>query len=198
MKNKFALLLLAISITIIFLTGCFFKNSEKNNANISQEKVAFSLMPSNTYYTEAELKKVFNVQNKAHNIDAALKKGEKFVYYKSDIKNFSDEIKFQYDNQSLKSYYNIDGKELRFVWEYSANDSNKLLLNTIKQFELVEIIDGSGLYTYPDWNSVDVGYIDIFWVNNNQSFIANIPKDMLVKNINFAIDFCKDSKELVE
>lgn len=198
MRNKFVVMLLVIIIPIVSLTVYLLKNLEKSNTNMLQEKVNFSQMPSDTYYTESELKNIFNTQNKVHMIDNSFIKGEQLVYYKSGIKNLPEEIKFQYDNKSLKSYYNIDGKELRFTWEYSVNDANKLLLNTIKQFELVEIIDGSGLYTYPNWNSADIEYIDIYWTNNNQSFIANIPKDILVKDINFVIDFCNVDKELIK
>lgn len=92
----------------------------------------------------------------------------------------------------------IEEDELRFIWEYSEDNAQDLLQNTIKQLSLVKLYNDSELYTYENWDCIDSDYIDVFWVEDNYSFIANIPKKLVLNNKQLIYDFCKSKKEQFE
>ena len=199
MKKKIVIILslMVVLTSVLSITIYSMNNTENNNIEsedtviVPEEKeISFTEMPPDEYFTVAEIKNSIKAEYKENILDSNLIKGNKFIYYESKAKNLSEEVKYQLDDETFSSYYNVDGEEMRFVWEYSVENADELLSNTIEQLGLVEILDGSGLYTYSDWNNPDVDYIDVYWVDNNQSFIANLPKDVLTEEKGFILDFC--------
>ena len=79
------------------------------------------------------------------------------------------------------------------MWEYSEENANEKFRNTIEQLSLIELYPDSGLYSYGNWYECDK-MIDVFWIEGNYSFIANIPVALLKTDVDFVRDFCSSKK----
>lgn len=197
MNKKVILIIIGIVVLILVSTGIYFRRQAYADEITSQE-VSFSEEPSNVYYTEDEIKTILRNDMKDGLAKASYRASDECRFYESATKQQFDKVKYQYNEYSLDSYYYDNDIEIRFVWEYSVDNAQKLLSNTIEQLNLVEIVSGSDRYTYFDWKNIDAEYIDIFWVEEDQSFVANIPKDLLIDNIEKAMAFCSNETVVFE
>lgn len=179
------------------ITTCLFYNKHNEPAIKDFEKepeIAMCSLSDQTIKSESQFKKSIvlgEVDEKLYNLN---KNGTLDIYISSKDDYFVKKNEYILTEDAITTFYNHNDDELRFTWEYGVENAMLLLQNTIEQFCLEKISTTPDLFTYVDWQELNTDMIDIFWVENNDSFIANVPKHMLENHKDKVVDFCNASK----
>lgn len=188
------LLVVVLSSVTIGLSMFGKKKSEEQSKILP---LSTCVIPSQTIYSKKKLVNMLTDNTygdsiKSNNLGDSLE-----LYFSAGNAKLKKCNEYKVTDNSISTTYQYGNKKMYFIWEYGVTDAELLLQNTIEQFSLVKISSSPDLYTYIGWKDLESELIDIFWVQNDLSFIANVPKNILENNRQDVIQFCNATKESI-